>query len=445
MGITRISSGDIRDSTVNSADLADDCITSAKLGIIGSKGDIIGFSTEPVAVGTGHNYMPLVSYPSASAGIAFTGQAHIDQFLNHDGTTGLALNYSDGAGSWLQITSALSGVAPSISAQGVPDDINIRLVPKGTNGTVKVGNPAVDVATISTQQTFTTKSLSSCVYNGITFNTLELNAPQTVADSDVAIFITGYQTGTFVLPAAGNNFYMVKSNPASGQTGRLTVSGESNYLINAATFDTISYPNDSALYVRDDNNAWHSFGRVSVWDKYKRRGVGVYHGIANNGTANNTATITAGQAYFLPYVLSCSERVSSLIARTIAGGAGSVVRVGLYRDDGNAGPGELIFDGGTATSTAATTTLTYPITGGMVLNPGLYWTVLCCSSTAPTVRGYAINAVYPICGHDSSMPTTHTYGWRITHTATNAFPSTITAAKTALTAVPLPSVYMEFV
>lgn len=445
MGITRINSQDIGDGYVNTDDLANDSVNKDKLGIIGTKGDLIGFSTEPVVISTGHIYMPLVSYPSATAGITYTGQVHVDQFLNHDGSTGLALNYSDGAGAWLQITSTLSGVAPSISAQGQADDIHIRLVPKGTNGLVKIGNPAVDVATVSTEQTFSNKALSACVYNGVTLNTLEVSAPQTVASSDVAILISGYQTGTFILPAAGNNFYMIKSNPASGQTGLLTISGESDYLINAATFDTISYPNDSALYVRDDNNAWHSFGRVAVWGKYKRRGVGVYHGIATNGTANNTATITAGQAYFLPYVLSCSERVSSLIARTIAGGAGSVVRVGLYRDDGNSGPGELIFDGGTATSTAATTTLTYPIAGGIVLNPGLYWTVLCCSSTAPTVRGYAINAVYPIGGHDSSMPTTHIYGWRIAHTATNAFPSTITAAKTALSAVPLPAVYMEFV
>jgi hypothetical protein len=67
VGKTNIRSQDIGDAEVATADLADDCVTKDKLGILTTKGDLITFSTEPIRLAAGTDGQLLVA-DSASAG-----------------------------------------------------------------------------------------------------------------------------------------------------------------------------------------------------------------------------------------------------------------------------------------------------------------------------------------------------------------------------------------
>lgn len=102
-------------------------------------------------------------------------------------------------------------------------------------------------------------------------------------------------------------------------------------------------------------------------------------------TAIGTLTMTANRSYatgvYVPYGASI-DRVA--VEVTTAGGAGSVIRFGLYADS-NGAPGALISDDGTVDS--ATTGFKEDTVAYTSLTAGLYWIVTSAQvGTAPTVR-----------------------------------------------------------
>lgn len=105
---------------------------------------------------------------------------------------------------------------------------------------------------------------------------------------------------------------------------------------------------------------------------------------------NTTRSPNDGQGWFTPVVIGRTITVDRLGIETTAGGAGSVLRFGIYADDGFGRPlGGLVVDGGTADSSG---TGDVTVTISQVLQPGIYWLCLVRQGgSAPTVR--AVNGV----------------------------------------------------
>ena len=115
------------------------------------------------------------------------------------------------------------------------------------------------------------------------------------------------------------------------------------------------------------------------------------------------------------------------ISVNTAGAAGSVIRLGIYRDDGAIGPDALVLDAGTVDST---TTGRKEITISQALTPDNYWLMLAGQGTpasAPNVgraQGYSVS-YYPYYQGQNSNFTVATASWGRASIA-GAFPSTLT-------------------
>ena len=121
--------------------------------------------------------------------------------------------------------------------------------------------------------------------------------------------------------------------------------------------------------------------------------------------APTTVATTTGFLLATPFVLSSAKTMDEIVVNvTVAGTAGSVIRVGIYSDNGNCFPGALLLDAGTVTGdTVAVKTITI----NQVMPAGLYWlvyehnsaasiTVSALSATGgstPSVMGYVKSAI----------------------------------------------------
>lgn len=101
---------------------------------------------------------------------------------------------------------------------------------------------------------------------------------------------------------------------------------------------------------------------------------GSWYGSA--GFASGTNALATGSAYATPFFVGRTVTISNIgINVTTGGGAGALVRLGIYADvdDGVGGyPGALVVDGGTADSSAVAF---ISVSTSTVLQPGLYWLV----------------------------------------------------------------------
>lgn len=78
MAVTRVKTQDVDDGAIQTADLADDCVTAPKLGIVTTKGDIIAFdgaTAAPVRVAVGTDGQVLKADSTQNAGVAWRTEA----------------------------------------------------------------------------------------------------------------------------------------------------------------------------------------------------------------------------------------------------------------------------------------------------------------------------------------------------------------------------------
>lgn len=102
--------------------------------------------------------------------------------------------------------------------------------------------------------------------------------------------------------------------------------------------------------------------------------------------SNNTMN-AAG--FYLPRAVRF-DRIGAEV--TGAGGAGSVIRLGMYADDGTEQPGALVVDAGTIDGTSVTA---QQITINATVGPGIVWFVACAQGTPvgdPTMRCRTLGA-----------------------------------------------------
>ena len=97
---------------------------------------------------------------------------------------------------------------------------------------------------------------------------------------------------------------------------------------------------------------------------------GMYHG-ASPGSTMTSIQATLNSLYVTPLFIPRSLTIVRIVAEVVtAGGTGSVVRLGLWNDNGTGYPGTLLLDAGTIDGTSNTV---QEITISQAVTPGLYW------------------------------------------------------------------------
>lgn len=97
---------------------------------------------------------------------------------------------------------------------------------------------------------------------------------------------------------------------------------------------------------------------------------------------NTISGLTNNQGTLYPWRNTQSMSIARLGCEvTTAGEAGSLVRLGIFKDNGSGRPGALTVDGGTVSSA---TTGVKEVTVSASLDPGVYWLAAVCQSAATT-------------------------------------------------------------
>lgn len=114
---------------------------------------------------------------------------------------------------------------------------------------------------------------------------------------------------------------------------------------------------------------------------------GNYFYTASDGVASTAATLGNGTLRLVPWIVSQPMTIDRLGAEvTIIGDVSSKFRIGIYYDNGNCYPGNLVVDAGQIAGDSATV---QTLTVSVGLAPGLYWiggAVQAAASTQPTMR-----------------------------------------------------------
>lgn len=114
---------------------------------------------------------------------------------------------------------------------------------------------------------------------------------------------------------------------------------------------------------------------------------GQYCFTTSPGSASTNGAVGTGSLKLLPWLVTrpfSIDRIGGEI--TTVGDVGSLLRLGIYADNGNAYPGVLLLDAGTIAGDSATV---QQITCALALAPGLYWiggAVQSVTTTQPTIR-----------------------------------------------------------
>jgi hypothetical protein len=150
------------------------------------------------------------------------------------------------------------------------------------------------------------------------------------------------------------------------------------------------------------------------------------------------ALVGNGNARVTPWLVTQRLAIDRLGAEvTVAGEAGSKVRLGIYADSGFCYPGALLLDAGQIDGTSATV---QELTCSLALNPGLYWMCAVGQSaptTSPTLRGlnnWTAPVALPV---GSSIPSTNLalFGMLVGGVS-GALPATFAAGATATGNIP---------
>lgn len=163
--------------------------------------------------------------------------------------------------------------------------------------------------------------------------------------------------------------------------------------------------------------------------------------ISGQATVTTTATCTLDHLRLHPYVVPSTLSIAKLgLSVTGAGGAGSVIRLGIYADNGSGYPGALVLDAGAGIDGTSATVQEITLENAQVLDAGLYWFGgVGQVGTAATVRTFATpgnNSPMPM-SYGTSAPTTAlTAGGYVQQSgASGALPATFTSTVTTIDSV----------
>ena len=145
-------------------------------------------------------------------------------------------------------------------------------------------------------------------------------------------------------------------------------------------------------------------------------------------TAVTTAIMIQGDANYVPVYFDGETTLSAIgLEVTTVGTAGSVVRLGVYQDDGKGVPGSLLLDAGTidgtTTNTGAPQTISTP---GLVVGPGVVWFAAAgqgSPATQPVVRMTTGVSTIPISATTASLVSQNALNGQHYASAAGAFAS----------------------
>jgi len=164
---------------------------------------------------------------------------------------------------------------------------------------------------------------------------------------------------------------------------------------------------------------------------------GRYYFVPNQSSVQTVSTSGNGTVRAGPVVVPLNVTLVRIGAEvTSAGDAGSLVRLGIWQDDGTGRPGALILDAGTIAGDSATV---QEITIAQPLTRGVYWFGLCVQNvtvTQPTLRFNASSGLVPL-DAGTSTPAANKASLSVTRSGiTGAFPATFGTAGLDPTPVP---------
>jgi len=147
-------------------------------------------------------------------------------------------------------------------------------------------------------------------------------------------------------------------------------------------------------------------------------------------TATTSNALGNGTLRCAPVYIPTAKTLDRIGAEiTGAGESGSVLRIGIWNDDGTGYPGALLLDAGTIDGTSATVQV---ITISQAVTAGLYWfgaAVQAAPTTQPTVRTVSTvgDAFGGTAGGSAAVPSSATIGFQQTSVsgAFSAFSSTV--------------------
>jgi hypothetical protein len=210
----------------------------------------------------------------------------------------------------------------------------------------------------------------------------------------------GGSLATFVAPLFNNNTKTIRywindaKNSATFYNRYLFPQGEAAGTANSTVISSVVKSE-----ITFDNPQW--------FPTYKS---GVYYFCNSPGATSTNAALGNGTLRVSPWVVTKAVTITRIgLEFTAAGEANSVIRLGIYADDGTGFPtGAPVLDAGTISTgtgnagNVATggTPGVYEITVSQVLNPGVYWVgaaVQAAPTTQPTIRVTAgTSLVFPV-------------------------------------------------
>lgn len=123
---------------------------------------------------------------------------------------------------------------------------------------------------------------------------------------------------------------------------------------------------------------------IRALDNFPKGGANCWYATPYN--SRSTAALTLNELRLTPLIISETTTFDRIAAEvTTAGAAGSVVRLGVYADDGTGFPGALVLDAGTINGTSVGA---QALTISLTLDPGLYWIGAVAQTATATMRTF---------------------------------------------------------
>lgn len=256
---------------------------------------------------------------------------------------------------------------------------------------------------------------------------------------------------TLTLPPAANvtprTIYFIKKIDSS-LANLVTIVGNASETIDGSHSITLAQRGEGVVLQTDGTN-WQVLQRT-VYDisAYRAKGstLNEWYTSPITGTALTTGAPSYNNLRVTPFIVSKTTTIDSMAIDVTSAGSGGTTsaRVGIYADNGNDYPGALIVDAGAVSTMGSTGIKTFTTNLPVILQPGLYWLAYVndCASTAPTIRAFAVASLIPVLGFASTLPTNAQFGWSVTFTYA-ALPATFPTGGAAITAVPIPAVFVR--
>lgn len=116
-------------------------------------------------------------------------------------------------------------------------------------------------------------------------------------------------------------------------------------------------------------------------------------------------TLTNGTAYAIPFLVGKDQTFAQWSVNIGTGAAATVIRLGVYQDDGDGAPGALLAEFGTVDASTAGTKVLAAI---QALAAGLWWVTVVPQGGSPALRG-PDNAAPPVGGESIGSVSSQAY------------------------------------